>query len=177
MSVSLARLLREVSILFVCLALFPLVVLLALIYTDSLQLGLAYLSRELFSDGIGLGRGSLSLCVKWLTPYLVVQAIRSFLWAQRSLTGRKWANLYFSVLSGLVAAWSFWEAWDFFYFMYRLGGIPRDLMQFCEIQYENIVLCIVFAAISLYCFAIFLNPEKKPQTKRVEGKPPNTNLS
>jgi hypothetical protein len=177
MSVNLARLLREVSILFVCLALFPLVVLLALIYTDSLQLGLTYLSRELFSDGIGLGRGSLSLCVKWLTPYLVVQAIRSFLWAQRSVTGRKWGNLYFSALSALVAGWSFLEAWDFFYFMYRLGGIPRDLMQFFEVQYENIVVFIVFAAISLYCFSIFLSPEKRRPTERVEDNPPENHLS
>jgi hypothetical protein len=168
MPLFLARLLREVSILFLCLALFPLVVLLALIYTDSLQLGMAYISRELFSDGVGLGKSTLSLCVKWISPYLIVQAVRSFLWTQRSLTGRKWGNLYFSVLSALLAAWSFLGAWDFFYFMYELGGIPQDLIQFVELEYENIVLFMVFAVLSAYCFSIFLNPEKKTAAKRGE---------
>jgi hypothetical protein len=168
MPIFLARLLREVLILFACLALFPLVVVLALIYTDSLQLGVAYISRELFSDGVGIGRSTLSLCVKWISPYLIVQAVRSFLWTQRSLTGRKWGNLYFSVLSALLAAWSFWAAWDFFYFMYELGGIPRDLVQFVELEYENIVLFMVFTVLSIYCFSIFLNPERKTAAKRSE---------
>jgi hypothetical protein len=167
MPVFLARLLKELAILLVCLALFPLVVLLALVYTDSLQMGLAYISRELFSDGMSVGRSSLSLGVKWVTPYLLVQAIRSFLWSQRSVTGRKWGNLYFSALSALVAAWSFRGAWDFLYFMYKLGGIPQDLIQLFEVEYENIVLFIVFAVLSIHCFSIFLNPEKNPRAKRL----------
>jgi hypothetical protein len=109
---------------------------------------------------MGLENRWFALCVKWVTPYLVLQAIRSFRWAQRSLTGRKWGNLYFSVLSASIAAWSFWGAWVFFYFMYRLGGIPRDLMQFFEVEYKDILLFVVFTILSVYCFAIFLNPKK-----------------
>lgn len=161
MSVSLARVVREIVILVACLALVPLAIVLLLIYTDSLQLRTAYASWEVLSGGVVAGGSALTLWLALLTPYLVVQAVRSFLWTQRSITGRKWGNLYFSFLSAAVAAWSFLEAWEFFSFMYRLGGIPGELMQFVELESHNILIFVICVFISLHCFIIFLNPEQK----------------
>jgi hypothetical protein len=175
MSVSFARIVREILILVACLALFPFAALLLLIYTDSLPLALAYVSREMLSGGIGPGGSSLTLLGELLAPYLMVQAVRSFLWSQRSLVGRKWGNLYFSILAASVAVWSFAQAWDLFYFMYRLGGIPGELTQFVELEFHNILIFFLCVIISIRCFIVFLNPVKgaPPRLKTAESEQPS----
>ena len=94
--------LREILVLVLSLAVFPTTVMLLLAYNDSLNVGLAFFQHEMIAGGIGPGGTSLTLWVKLLSPYLVLQAIRGFLWSQRSLVGRRWANLYFSVLARIL---------------------------------------------------------------------------
>ncbi|HMK35193.1 MAG TPA: hypothetical protein VK463_09020 [Desulfomonilaceae bacterium] len=159
MSTFLSRLVRELLILFACLAVFPLIFFLLLVYTD-VRLIDVLISRDLLTGGMGPGGTSFMLWVNFLLPYLVVQAIRSFRWAQRSLAGRKWGNLYFSVLTVGLAAWSFYQAWDLLYFMYEMGDIPAELPQFFELEYHNLIVSILSIVLFVYFIRIFFHPER-----------------
>jgi hypothetical protein len=162
--------LREILILVLSLAVFPATVILLLAYNDSLNVGLAFFAQEMVAGGIGPGGTSLTLWAKLLSPYLVLQAIRGFLWSQRSLVGRRWANLYFSVLASSWAGRSLWGAWDLFYFMYALGDIPAELIQFCRLEATDLLTFVACAVIAIYCFGIFLDPKSKWQCPRNQAK-------
>jgi hypothetical protein len=162
--------LREILVLVVSLAVFPATVILLLAYNDSLNVGLSFFAHEMIAGGIGPGGTSLTLWVKLLSPYLVLQAIRSFLWSQRSLVGRRWANLYFSVLAASWAGRSLWGAWDLFYFMYALGDMPAELIQFLRLEATGLLTFVACAVIAIYCFGIFLDPKRKPQGPRDQAK-------
>jgi hypothetical protein len=154
---------REILILVLSLAVFPAAVILLLAYNDSLNMGLAFFAQEMAAGGIGPGGTSLTLWVKLFSPYLVLQAIRGFLWSQRSLMGRRWANLYFSVLAASWAGRSLWGAWDLFYFMYALGDMPAELIQFFRLEAAGLLTFAACAIIAIYCFGIFLDPKRKPR--------------
>ncbi len=166
---------REILILVVSLAVFPATVILLLAYNDSLNVGLAFFAQEMVAGGIGPGGTSLTLWAKLLSPYLVLQAIRGFLWSQRSLVGRRWANLYFSVLAASWAGRSLWGAWDLFYFMYALGDMPAELIQFFRLEATGLLTFVACAVIAIYCFGIFLDPKRKPQGPRDQAKGENGN--
>jgi hypothetical protein len=152
---------REILILLLSLAVFPAAVILLLAYNDSLNLGPAFFAHEMFVGGMGPGGTSLTLWVKLFSPYMVLQAIRGFLWSQRSLVGRRWANLYFSVLAASWAGSSLWRAWDLFYFMYALGDMPAELIQFFRLETTNLLISAGCGFLAVYCFSIFLDPRKK----------------
>ena len=163
--------LREILILVLSLAVFPVaVVILLLAYKDPLGMGSAFLAHEMIAGGIGPGGTSLALWVKWFSPYMALQAIRGFLWSQRSLVGRRWANLYFSVLAASWAGRSLWGAWDLFYFMYALGDMPAELIQFFRLEATDLLTFLACALIAIYCFGIFLDPKRKPQGPRDQAK-------
>ena len=122
--------LREILVLVLSLAVFPTTVMLLLAYNDSLNVGLAFFQHEMIAGGTGPGGTSLTLWVKLFSPYLVLQAIRGFLWSQRSLVGRRWANLYFSVLAASWAGRSLWGSWQFVPFYVRAGRYAAELIQF-----------------------------------------------
>ena len=158
--------LREILVLLLSLAVFPAAVVLLLIFSDSLDIGLSFLAQEYgLLGGMGPGGSVVALWVKWFAPYLVLQAIRGFLWSQRSLNGRRWANLYFSALTASVAAWSVWRMWDLFYFMYALGDMPAQLMQFFQMEARDILTFIGCVILVVYCFSIFLHPERKKRQR------------
>ena len=161
---------REILILVLSLAVFPAAVILLLAYNDSLNMGLAFFAHEMVAGGIGPGGTSLTLWVKLFSPYLVLQAIRGFLWSQRSLMGRRWANLYFSVLAASWAGRSLWGAWDLFYFMYALGDMPAELIQFFRLEAAGLLTFAACALIAIYCFGIFLDPKRKPRGPRDQAK-------
>jgi hypothetical protein len=162
--------LREILILVLSLAVFPTAVILLLAYNDSLNVGLGSFAHEMIAGGIGPGGTSLTLWVKLFSPYLVLQAIRGFLWSQRSLVGRRWANLYFSVLAASWAGRSLWGAWDLFYFMYALGDMPAELIQFFRLEATGLLTFVACVLIAIYCFGIFLDPKRKPQGPRNQAK-------
>jgi hypothetical protein len=164
--------LREILILVLSLAAaFSAAVVLLLARNDPLYMGWGdILAPEMFLGGIGPGGTSLTLWVRLFSPYLVLQAIRGFLWSQRSLVGRRWANLYFSVLAASWAGRSLWRAWDLFYFMYALGDIPAELIQFLRLEATGLLTFVACAVIAIYCFGIFLDPKRKPQGPRDQAK-------
>lgn len=163
----LRRILLEIAILVVSLAVFPVLVLALLVYTDSLRAGFAFLGREALAGGWGPYSTSLSLWVKLFSPYLIVQAARAYSWGQRSLTGRRWAHVYFSVLALLIGARSFWRAWDMFYFMYALGDIPQELSQFMQIEAVNLCIALASLVLFVHCLTVAVKPNR--------GKPENRN--
>ena len=153
--------LREILILVLSLAVFPAAVVILLIYNDPLNMGPAFLAGEMFGGGIGLSGAAVTLWIKLFSPYMVLQAIRGFLWSQRSPVGRRWANLYFSVLAASWAARSMWRAWDLLYFMYALGDVPAELGQFFRLEATDLLTAVACALIAIYCLRIFLDPQKK----------------
>ncbi|MGB6063796.1 MAG: hypothetical protein WBG50_03245 [Desulfomonilaceae bacterium] len=158
--------LREILVLLLSLAVFPAAGVLILIFSNSLDIGLSFLAQEYgLLGGMGPGGPAVALWVKWFAPYLVLQTIRGFLWSQRSITGRRWANLYFSALAASVAAWSLWSMWDLFYFMYALGDMPAELMQFFQLEGRNILTLLGCVFLCIYCLGIFLHPERKRQQR------------
>jgi hypothetical protein len=157
------KILREVIILYLSLAIFPVAVILFVIHNDSLSAGMAILSRGILFWGAVQAGPSSAILVRLITPYFIVQAIRAFLWSQRSPAGKKWANLYFSALLVSVAGWSFWNAWDLFYFMYALGDIPAELLQFLRLEWGSVLICLASLLLAIRCLAIFLNPAEKPR--------------
>ncbi|MBI5251182.1 MAG: hypothetical protein HY912_16965 [Desulfomonile tiedjei] len=155
---------RECIVLCISLALFPAAVILLLLHNDALSTGLAFLRRLLFAGG-SLSETALDLWVKVISPYLVIQAIRAFIWSQKSIVGRKWANLYFAALLAAISAWFFSKAWDLLYFMYALGDIPDELKQFFQLEGDNILAGALSLALSIYCFSTFLNPRRGAKKK------------
>jgi hypothetical protein len=158
------KILREIVILNLCLAIFPLtVIILMSVYRGGLNFADALWpwglrAAEWTSPREGL---AIALAVLEVVPYLVVQCIRGFIWSQRSITGRKWVHLYFAVLLSIAATWSFWGAWDFFYFMYALGDLPAELGQFVELEGNSILIFVASVLLGIRCFGIFLDPARR----------------
>jgi hypothetical protein len=156
------KVIREIVIFALCLAIFPVVVLLLVYFSGSWNMGVAFFTRELFSGGRGPGGTSLMLWAKLLTPYLAVQGVRAYVWSGRSLVGRKWANLYFAGLLSLLGAWSLWQCWDLFYFMYALDDIPAELLQFFQLEGVNLVIGAASVFLAIQRFRTFLDPTRPP---------------
>lgn len=149
---------RELVVFLVCLAVFPTVVGLLLLYSDSYEVGMSYIRRQLASSEWSSEGGPLSLWFRLLVPYVAVQAIRAFSWAQRSVRGRRWANFYFSLLLAILGLRSCYLAWDLFYFMYAMGDMPSELLQFIEMEGPNVAVALVSFLLAGHCLRIFLNP-------------------
>jgi len=153
--------LREIVIFIGCLLLFPAALLILLAVVDSPEAARRFVARVIFSvEVVGPAGTFLVLGIKLIAPYLIVQAIRGYLWSQRSLTGRKWANLYFSLLLAAAGVWGFWKAWDLFYFMTAMGDMPAELGQFIELSGTDILVFIFCSLVSIHCFRVFLNPDR-----------------
>ncbi len=160
------KILREVIIFYLCLAIFPVAVILFVIHSNSLNAGMAVLSRGVLFWGASATGSSLAVLMRLIAPYLIVQAVRAFRWSQQSLAGKKWGNLYFSVLLAAIAGWAFWTAWDLFYFMYALGDIPAELLQFFQLEWSDILIFTTSSLLAIRCFAIFMDPVGKAPTPK-----------
>ena len=159
------KVLREVIILYLCLAIFPVAEILFVIYNDSLSAGMAVVSRGLlFWEAASQAGLSAALLLRLFAPYLIVQAIRGYWWSRRSLVGKKWANLYYAVLLVSIAGWAFWRAWDLFYFMYALGDIPAELPQFFEMEWSGVLILVTASLLAVRCFLVFIDPVGRPPT-------------
>lgn len=156
------KVLREVIIFYLCLAIFPVAVILFVIYDDSLSAGMTVVSRGLLFWGASQSGVSTAVLMRLFTPYLIVQAIRGYRWSQRSVVGKKWANLYFALLLVSIAGWAFWRAWDLFYFMYALGDIPAELPQFFELEWSSVLILATALLLAIRCFLVFIDPVGRP---------------
>jgi len=170
----LTKALREIVILIGCLLIFPLVQIVLLTQTHSLRTALVLVAQELYLGFfIGTHERFLALCIKLISPYLIVQAIRAYRMAHRGVSGRRWTNLYFSAVATLVATWAFWSAWDMFYLMYALGDIPAELGQFVQLEWDKVLIFIVSSICALYSFYTFLNPDSGEQWTDQVDRPQN----
>ncbi|HTY21757.1 MAG TPA: hypothetical protein VMC85_01405 [Desulfomonilaceae bacterium] len=158
-------LVRELLILIVSVAALPAFLILYLIYTDSWNVGLVFLSRQMFAGGMDLAGTPMTLWFKLLSPYLVVQSIRALFWSRKSVTGTKWANLYFALLLASLGGWSLWQALDLLFLMYILGDVPRELPQFFSLEAHNLLIFAGALFFAINCFRTFLNPNRhRPQS-------------
>jgi hypothetical protein len=56
-----------------------------------------------------------------------------------------------------------WRAWDLFYFMYALGDMPAELIQFFQLEGTDLLIAAGCSFLGAYCFSIFLDPRRKPK--------------
>jgi len=154
--------LREIFIFAGSLFIFPAAVVLLMVQSESLDVALRVLSRGLFlGELVGLTRSIFAVGVKLVTPYIVIQAVRAHLWSRRSLSGRRWANIYFFALLTGIGVWSLWNAADLFYFMYALGDMPAELAEFVRIEGVDLLVSLASFLLAVRCFKIFLNPRPR----------------
>ncbi|MEI8183382.1 MAG: hypothetical protein WCG29_11840 [Desulfomonile sp.] len=165
--------LREVVLLVVCLSVVPVAVIILLSQGNSLHAAANFLTRHILSGGTMLGETSVGLWLKFFSPYLFVQSIRAYLWSQRSLSGRRWSNLYFFLLLAVTGGWSARNAWDLFYLMFALGDIPAELMQFFELEGTDILIAVASVLLAINCLRIFINPARN----RYAGSKKGTTIS
>jgi hypothetical protein len=152
---------RELLILIVSIVALPLIAIIYLIQTDSMNnVELVFLIRQLLSGGGDIMGSPINLWFKVMSPYLIVQSIRALVWSKKSLTGTKWANLYFALLLTGLSGWSLKQAWDLFLLMYILGDVPEELMQFFKLEGHHVVIFLVAIFLAIHCFRTFLNPKR-----------------
>lgn len=151
---------RELLILIVSIGALPLIAVIYLIQNDSMNFELVFFIRQLLSGGGDIMGSSINLWFKVIAPYLIVQSIRALLWSKKSLTGTKWANLYFALLLTGLGGWSLKQAWDLFYLMYILGDVPGELMQFFKLEGHHLFIFLIAVFLGIHCFRTFLNPKR-----------------
>ncbi|MFC1835381.1 hypothetical protein ACFL2Q_11705 [Thermodesulfobacteriota bacterium] len=166
------RTIKEILILAGCLCILPVFAIfvlyqygaldLDLLYRyDSLQLGLLYPIRRILLGGVMNTLDLLAVFFWWVSPYLITQAVRAYVWSKKSLSGRKWANFYFFTILAVGAVFFFAKALDLLYFMYALGDMPEELVQFFELEGVNVLLFILTAFLAVSCFRTWVNPERR----------------
>ena len=153
-------LVRELIILIVSVGALPALAILYLIHTDSWNLGLLFLTRQLLSGGSEIIGSPITLWFKIFSPYLIVQSIRALFWSKRSVTGARWANLYFALLLTGLGGWSLRQAWNLFFLMYILGDVPGELMQFFRLEGHHLLIFLVAIFLAIHCLRTFLNPKR-----------------
>ncbi len=156
-------LVRELLIFIVSVVALPATAVIYLTKADPSNLGSLYFTGQLLlgSDVVG---SPIMFWFRIISPYLIVQSIRALLWAKRSATGKKWANLYFAVLLMGLGVWSLRQAWDLFFLMYILGDLPKELIQFFKLEGHHVLIFVGALLLAIHCFRTFLNP-KKPQPR------------
>lgn len=157
---------REIVIFLVCITFFPLLTLFVLGQHHSYPALLGMALREVF---LGLGyseHGVVTLLLRLLTPYALLQAVRAYGWSQASLVGRRWAHAYYATILFIMGTWFVWTAWDLFRFMHALGDIPGELVQFVELEGPSLIVGIGSYILCLYCLRTVLNPSKPPPRLR-----------
>jgi hypothetical protein len=163
----LRKILWEICVLLFSLSLVPAVIIAVLIRENAFWQGFQFfLNRTLIGDPFPESSYAIVL-FKWFSPYLIIQAIRAFFWSKTSSEGKRWANLYYSMVLGLISLWFLCDAMDTFYFMYALGDIPSEFLQFIRLEFKNLLIFIGSLVFSIYCFMIFINlTVKNKKTKQ-----------
>jgi len=157
---------REILIFLVCITVFPLLTLSLLGQHHSYSALLGMALREVF---LGLGyseHGFVTQLMRLVTPYALLQAVRAYGWSQASLVGRRWAHAYYATILFIMGTWLVLTAWDLFRFMYALGDIPAELVQFVELEGLGLIIGIGSYILCLYCLRTALNPSKPPPKLR-----------
>jgi len=150
---------RELVILIVSVGA-PAAAILYLVHADSWSVGIQLLARQMLPGGGEIVGSPITFWFKLFSPYLILQSIRALLWSKRSLTGARWANLYFALLLTGLGGWSLRRAWDLFFLMYILGDVPEELMQFFKLEGHHLLIFAGAILLAIHCFRTFLNPKR-----------------
>lgn len=116
---------------------------------------ISYVITQILAALVAPGVNWFTIVALIMAPYVAIQTIRVFRCSRRSETGKKWAGLYFFILFSICGAWFGWRAWDLFYFMYALGDMPGEIVQFFEIEGASLLwflVCVILAVVSLVRF-------------------------
>lgn len=158
---------REIAILTLCISIFPVVFLSLFFHGDISEYSLVLIYRELFNAGTSNLGSALTLLVRILVPYLSVQAIRAYQWSKTNINAKRWANLYFAILSASLGIWCASISLDLFYFMFELGDIPGEIRQFFRMEYAHLFGALAGFYICFRCLRLFFLPNEPIR----KGKP------
>ena len=149
---------REIGVLALSISIFPLAFLFLVFRGDINQYTVSLIYRELVKAGSSDLMSSILFLSRLLTPYLIVQAIRAYQWSKTGVDARRWANLYFALLCGIVGTWFVLKSFDLFYFMLELGDIPGELSQFLQLEYTRLTGAAVSFYLLIRSLRIFVSP-------------------
>ncbi len=155
---------KELVILVGCLMLWPIALGVVTAKADGYLPNISYVITQILAALVAPGVNWFTIVALIMAPYVAIQTIRVFRWSRRSAVGRKWAALYFFVLFTICGSWFGWRAWDLFYFMYALGDMPDEIVQFFQIEGSSLLwfmVCVVLALVSLVKFIKLSVAQKK----------------
>jgi hypothetical protein len=147
---------REILVFVFSIAIFPATLMLLMLRGDLDRYGLMMIARELLTAGSSFLESILLIVARVLAPYALIQALRAYQWSRKGAEPKRWAYLYYAVLSGLVAVWFGGKSLDLFYFMFQLGDIPGELAQFLRLEYGNLLVGLFGIYGSIRCLRISL---------------------
>mgnify|MGYP000871457109 CR=1 FL=1 len=147
---------RETIIFLVCFAIFPGALFLLYLKGELSQTQLLSLARELATTDMVGPWPIFWLLSKILIPYFIVQSIRAYSWSRRSVTGLRYASLFYSALLFSAVVWFWSQSGDLLYFMYQMGDLPSELPQFLELEAVNLLLGALSFYVGLRRFRVFL---------------------
>ncbi len=147
---------REIAIFIASVSIFPGAILILFLRGEIGQAQLAGLARELISvDIIGFWP-LISLLIKVVAPYLVIQAMRAYKWSQASITGLRYANLYYTLLTMGAVIWFWSQSWDLLHFMHTMDDLPAEIPQFINMEASNLLIGGISLYLSIRCFKVYL---------------------
>ncbi len=147
---------RELTIFAVCVSIFPGALFWLYFRGDIGPAQLHTLFRDIVSIDVVGPWPLVNLLGKMLVPYLLVQAMRAYKWSKISITGLRYANLYFATLLFGVVIWSWGQSLDLLLFMNALDDLPAELPQFAEMESTNLLIGTVALYLSYRCFSVYL---------------------
>lgn len=162
MNTMLKIIIREIMILVFSISIFPSIFLFLILRGDINRYGLTLFYREILNIGSSsFDSTMLPLLFRFFAPYLAIQAFRSYQWSKTGFEAKRFANLYFALLTGAVGIWFASNSWDLFYFMFELGDIPAELIQFFQLEAVHLISAIAGLYISYRCLLVFLRPSNQ----------------
>lgn len=147
---------REIAIFIVSVSIFPGAILILFLRGEIGQTQLMGLARELMSVDIAGFWPLLSLLMKMVAPYLLIQAMRAYKWSQASITGLRYANLYYALLSMGAVIWFWSQSLDLLYFMHAMDDLPAEIPQFINMEASNLLIGGISLYLSIRCFRVYL---------------------
>ena len=147
---------REIAIFIASVSIFPGAILILFLRGEIGQTQLMLLARELMSVDMTGFWPLMSLLMKIVAPYLIVQALRAYKWSQASITGLRYANLYYALLSMGAVIWFWSQSWDLLYFMHAMDDLPAEIPQFINMEASNLLIGGISLYLSIRCFRVYL---------------------
>lgn len=147
---------REIAIFIASVSIFPGAILILFLRGEIGQAQLMGLARELMSvDIIGFWP-LISLLMKVVAPYLIIQAMRAYKWSQSGITGLRYANLFYASLTMGAVIWFWSQSLELLYFMHAMDDLPAEIPQFVNMEASNLLIGGISLYLSIRCFKVYL---------------------